>query len=132
MTSLNSAGVHISLLKLPEAKKEVFLSYLDEPTNAPKWPGCVYSIPLESTPSIVQDKVLRKIEKIGIQIDPKQQVLLKQCLQSGCKSLIEKETYINDLDRGCGDGDCGSTLKRLAIGTYQKYMRKFFFLQNYC
>ena len=119
VTSLNSAGVHITLLKLPEANKKVFLSYLDEPTSAPKWPGCVYSIPSEDAPPIIQDKVLRKIEKIGIQIDPKQQAVLKQCLQSSCKSLVEKEAYINDLDRGCGDGDCGSTLKRLAVDILQ-------------
>ncbi|XP_029049358.2 triokinase/FMN cyclase-like isoform X3 [Osmia bicornis bicornis] len=119
VTSLNSAGVHITLLKLPEANKKVFLSYLDEPTSAPKWPGCAYSIPSESAPPIIQDKVLRKIKKIGIQIDSKQQVVLKQCLQSSCKSLIEKEAYINDLDRGCGDGDCGSTLKRLAADILQ-------------
>lgn len=121
MTSLNSAGVHITLLKISENNK-VFLDYLDEPTNAPKWPGCVYSVPSASSPP-VQDNVLRKVEKIGVEFNSRQQMLLKQCLQSCCKSLIEKETHINDLDRGCGDGDCGSTLKRLAVDILQNLDR---------
>ncbi|XP_076626075.1 triokinase/FMN cyclase isoform X1 [Colletes latitarsis] len=114
MTSLNSAGIHITLLKLPESHKDVFVSCLDDPTDAPRWPGCAYSIPLESKQTTVHEKVTRSIKQVGIQIDAQQQNLLKLCLKRACECLIEKENFINDLDRGCGDGDCGTTLKRLA------------------
>ncbi|XP_076183011.1 triokinase/FMN cyclase isoform X2 [Ptiloglossa arizonensis] len=114
MTSLNSAGIHITLLKLPECHKDLFISCLDDPTDAPQWPGCTYSIPLKNKQIVTRDNVTRNIKQVGIEINSKQQNLLKQCLKSACESIIEKETLINDLDRGCGDGDCGTTLKRLA------------------
>lgn len=124
MTSLNSAGIHITLLKLPESYKDTFISCLDEPTNAPRWPGCAYSIPpkilqsIQSVQSISEClcQVTQSIEQAGLKIDVQYQNILKQCLKSACESLIEKESFINDLDRGCGDGDCGSTLSRLANG----------------
>ncbi|XP_017756016.1 PREDICTED: triokinase/FMN cyclase-like [Eufriesea mexicana] len=114
MTSLNSAGVHITLLKLPEEHKDVFLSCLDAPTDAPKWPGCSFSVPTEGAKAIVQNTVIRTVEKAGIEIAKELQNLLKQCLTSASENLIEKEMHLNELDRGCGDGDTGSTLKRFA------------------
>ncbi|XP_017796214.1 PREDICTED: triokinase/FMN cyclase-like, partial [Habropoda laboriosa] len=114
MTSLNSAGVHITLLKLPENSKDVFLKCLDEPTDAPKWPGCVYSIPSETAQAVVQHTQVPVVEKIGTEMNKDLQNLLKQCLKSACEAIIQKEAHLNDLDRGCGDGDTGSTLKRLA------------------
>ncbi|XP_053971250.1 triokinase/FMN cyclase-like isoform X1 [Hylaeus volcanicus] len=119
MTSLNSAGIHITALKLPECHKEIFIRCLDDPTSAPRWPGCAYSIPLENKQIIPEDKVTRSIQQVGIQINTQLQNLLKQCLKNACESIIEKETLINDLDRGCGDGDCGTTLKRLAYEILQ-------------
>ncbi|CAK9816732.1 Triokinase/FMN cyclase [Anthophora quadrimaculata] len=114
MTSLNSAGVHITLLKLSEKSKDVFLKCLDEPTDAPKWPGCAYSIPSESAQTVVQHKQVQIVEKIGTEINKDLQNLLKECLKNACENIIQKEAHLNDLDRGCGDGDTGSTLKRLA------------------
>ena len=125
MTSLNSAGIHITLLKLPESYKDTFISCLDEPTNAPRWPGCAYSIPsknvqnIQSVQSISECQRTQSIEHAGLKIDVQYQNILKQCLKSACESIIEKESFINDLDRGCGDGDCGSTLTRLANGMYK-------------
>ncbi|XP_078038686.1 triokinase/FMN cyclase [Augochlora pura] len=120
MTSLNSAGIHITLLKLPEDFRSMFLSCLDSPTNAPKWPGCVFSVPAEAKQRTTREEVLQDIKQVGIKIEEHQQYLLKQCLKCACESLIEKEAVINDLDRGCGDGDCGSTLKRLANDILQR------------
>ncbi|CAL7941747.1 unnamed protein product [Xylocopa violacea] len=113
MTSLNSAGVHITLLKIDEKNKNMYLSCLDAPTDAPKWPGCVYSVPMENT--VFQDSILRITKRRGIEIDTQLQVLFEQCLKGACEALIQKEIHLNELDRGCGDGDTGSTLKRLAI-----------------
>ncbi len=35
---------------------------------------------------------------------------------SVCEALIREEERLNDLDRGSGDGDCGSTLSAGAKG----------------
>lgn len=116
MTSLNSAGIHISLLKLNESHGDVFIECLDEETAAPCWPGCAYSVPstLTSTPS--KDTERKEVKKIGIALNVRDQHLIKSCLKDACVAVIEKEAYLNGLDRGCGDGDCGSTLKRFADG----------------
>ncbi|XP_031843454.2 triokinase/FMN cyclase [Nomia melanderi] len=120
MTSLNSAGIHITLLKLPENYKDLFIECLDSPTNAPKWPGCAYSIPSKTKRTTTQSTITRCVKQVGIKIEKDLQELLKECLKSACENIIEKETFINNLDRGCGDGDCGSTLKRLANDILQK------------
>ncbi|KAG5318886.1 TKFC cyclase, partial [Pseudoatta argentina] len=118
MTSLNSVGIHISLLKLTENHGDVFVDCLDEKTTAPCWPGCTYSISSTSTPlsTPLKDGKKEKVEKIGIFLNVTDQRLIKLCLKNGCIAVIEKEAYLNELDRGCGDGDCGSTLKRFANG----------------
>ena len=42
--------------------------------------------------------------------------MLKKCVASVCEALISEEEKLNELDRGSGDGDCGTTLKAGAIG----------------
>uniref|UniRef100_A0A915JFE8 Triokinase/FMN cyclase n=1 Tax=Romanomermis culicivorax TaxID=13658 RepID=A0A915JFE8_ROMCU len=34
-----------------------------------------------------------------------------RCLLNVCNKLCEKESYLNELDSFCGDGDCGTTIK---------------------
>lgn len=118
MTSLNSAGVHVSLLKLTGSHANVFVECLDDETTAPCWPGRGYSVPttVARVPS-TENTERRTAEKIGASLDVREQRLMKSCLENACQAIIEKEAYLNELDRGCGDGDCGSTLKRLADGT---------------
>ena len=41
---------------------------------------------------------------------------MRKCLSSICLALISAEDELNQLDRGGGDGDCGSTLKAGAEG----------------
>lgn len=124
VTSLNSTGIHITLLKLPKNHKDIFLSCLDDTTNAPGWPGRFYSIPVSAERIPFKKLEKKEIEAIGIKIDDRWQRLIKLCLENACKNLIEKEAYLNELDRGCGDGDCGTTLKRFAIGI-QENMANF-------
>ncbi|XP_012525510.1 triokinase/FMN cyclase isoform X2 [Monomorium pharaonis] len=117
MTSLNSVGIHISVLKLNESYGDVFVECLDEKTSAPCWPGCAYSVPSRFSTSIPsKDTEKEKVNKIGISLNVPDQQLIKSCLKNACAAIIEKEAYLNGLDRGCGDGDCGSTLKRFADG----------------
>ena len=44
--------------------------------------------------------------------------ILKKALEIAATDLISNADKINELDSGCGDGDCGSTLARLAKGLY--------------
>lgn len=118
MTSLNSVGIHISLLKLTESHRDIFVDCLDEKTTAPCWPGCDYSISSTLTSTPFKDTEKEKVEKIGISLNVRDQHLIKSCLTNACTTIIEKEADLNELDRGCGDGDCGSTLKRFAEGTH--------------
>lgn len=117
MTSLNSVGIHVSLLKLIESHGDTFVECLDEKTTAPCWPGCAYSIPSIRTGAPSKDTEKGKMEKIGISLNLRDQLLTESCLRDACTAIIAKEAYLNGLDRGCGDGDCGSTLKRFADGT---------------
>lgn len=117
MTSLNSVGVHVSLLKLTESHGDMFVECLDEKTTAPCWPGRAYSIPSAPTGAPSTDTEKRKMEKIGISLNERDQRLIETCLRNVCTVIIGTEEQINKLDRGCGDGDCGSTLKRFAEGT---------------
>ncbi|XP_046832755.1 triokinase/FMN cyclase-like isoform X1 [Vespa crabro] len=126
VTSLNSVGIHITLLKIPKCHKNVFLSCLDDATNAPGWPGCFYSIPLTITQTPFNEVEKKKLDKIGIQVDNQYGHLIKLCLQNACKSIIEKEIYLNELDSCCGDGDCGTTLKRFTM-SIQKHLNKLSF-----
>lgn len=114
MTSLNSAGIHISLLRLTESHGDAFVRCLDDETTAPCWPGRAYSIPSTVARTPFETAERKKAEKIGISLNAREQGQIKSCLENACTAVIEKEAHLNELDRGCGDGDCGSTLKRLA------------------
>lgn len=113
MTSLNGAGIHISMLKLSD-HEDMFVECLDAETKAPCWPGCSYSIPSTTLRTLPKDAKKRMAEKTGISLNIREQRLMKLCLKNACEAITEIEEYLNQLDRGCGDGDCGSTLKRLA------------------
>lgn len=135
MTSLNSAGIHVSLLKLTESHRDIFLKCLDDETMAPCWPGSHYSIPSSVTHRDNQDddNKKEKVKKMGILLNVQERHMMKQCLKNACTAIIEKEGYLNELDRGCGDGDCGLTLKRLADGTqyYVSSINIIFFYYDY-
>ncbi|OXU20996.1 hypothetical protein TSAR_015499 [Trichomalopsis sarcophagae] len=115
MTSLDSVGVHITILKIPENHKTAVINALDEKTDAPRWPGCSYSLPPKYYNAPAKEEKLSKI-LVGPSLTTEQEKLLKICLEKACREIIEREKIINDLDRGCGDGDCGTTLKHLGEG----------------
>jgi len=118
MTSLNSSGIHVSLLKLSESHRDRFVGCLDDETTAPCWPGGGYSIAPSVAPSSPEEDNEKKktAEKVGISLNEREQRVMKLCLKNACMAMIEEEARLNELDRGCGDGDCGSTLRRLADG----------------
>ncbi|KAH0546262.1 hypothetical protein KQX54_007615 [Cotesia glomerata] len=130
MTSLDSAGVHVSVLKLPEEFKKIYLDCLDDKTDAPCWPGCAYTLPtLDCNNKFVDNKVpgverTTSLPKnlIGPKISDRNANILKECLLNACKAIINNEETLNTLDRGCGDGDCGSTHKKLADSKFCLYL----------
>lgn len=47
-----------------------------------------------------------------------------KCLGSVADSIVKNEGKLNELDSGCGDGDCGTTLKHLALGNNENILLK--------
>lgn len=115
MTSLDSAGMHISILKIPKCNRDLYISCLDATTDAPNWPGCVYSVPGEPRAEYEEEK-RQNVKKLGKKLNEPATKLVEECLRSACNRIIANETELNSLDRGCGDGDCGFTHKKLADG----------------
>ncbi|XP_046417141.1 triokinase/FMN cyclase-like isoform X2 [Neodiprion pinetum] len=122
MTSLDGAGVQISILRLGDHHGTSLVSCLDQATDAPCWPGSVYSVSLLSRgvqgtfkPASTGD-ANKKIAKVGPTLNEEGENLLRKCLKRACMAITAKENYINELDTGCGDGDCGTTMRRLAEG----------------
>lgn len=114
-TSLNMAGVQVSLLKLTPEHKDLFLSALDFPTESPGWPGRTLSIPDETTRNRVYEEVAEKAETLrGPDLNSRQIKQLKTCLIKATTAIADQEVRLNELDSGCGDGDCGTTLRHLA------------------
>lgn len=115
--------MHLTVLKLPENIKMEILSCLDDKTDAPKWPGCSYSLPSGSFNASNQEDRASKV-LTGPELSAERQKILKLALEKACEAIVEREQYINNLDRGCGDGDCGTTLKHLAEGELDCLLRK--------
>lgn len=60
--------------------------------------------------------VLLLFQLEGAQISSEEALLFKKCLKAISEALQENENKLNELDKGCGDGDTGSTLCRMANG----------------
>ncbi|CAH0702196.1 unnamed protein product [Spodoptera exigua] len=123
-TSLEMQGFQICLLHLNKEKGDFWLELLDAPTAASAWSGGQLS--LRSEEEHVDDETLlqagRRKGATGPSLSPKQQDLLRGSLLAAAEDLIKNEALLNKLDSGCGDGDCGITLKNfgLAIQSYLK------------
>ncbi|XP_063993832.1 triokinase/FMN cyclase-like [Diachasmimorpha longicaudata] len=115
MTSLDSTGIHVSIVKLPQAHKDLYIQCLDDPTEAPCWPGRSYSLPSNSTPQFTDESHVT-VPEMGKQLGNEATKILRECLRNACQAITKNEEKLNNLDRGCGDGDCGSTHRKLAEG----------------
>ena len=47
--------------------------------------------------------------------------MIQRCVAEICEYLLSNEERLNDLDRGSGDGDCGTTLKSGCNGNTQQW-----------
>lgn len=112
-TSLNMAGVQICLLKLTNSTRELFLKALDYPTDAPGW---IWKPPNPNLQKIILKEEIKNENLIprGASLDSKSAGFVKKCLINISIAMIANEKRLNELDSGCGDGDCGTTLRHLA------------------
>lgn len=116
MTSLNMAGVSLTLLRVDGPQRAPLLRYLDAPTSAPGWPHQPPYRPKPKTPTLVP---LHKYEQedeaagTGEQGDDMTEVL-RAALHAVALSLEQAAPLLDELDAKVGDGDCGSTLCRAA------------------
>uniref|UniRef100_A0A8D9FGS0 Triokinase/FMN cyclase n=1 Tax=Cacopsylla melanoneura TaxID=428564 RepID=A0A8D9FGS0_9HEMI len=122
MTSLDMKGFQVCVLRLDNAK---WIQWLDGDTVAPGWPRTGGGVKeeqekrpvLSGTKSFEQIYEENKIEWNSIETP--QRDLVVQCIRVAAVSVSSQEDELNRLDQTCGDGDCGSTLKRLAHGVLE-------------
>ncbi|XP_041988500.1 triokinase/FMN cyclase-like isoform X2 [Aricia agestis] len=113
-TSLEMQGFQICLLHLTKDFGDLWLQLLDAPTDAIGWTGGVMSI-RDETLKEDEESLLENVGKkdiFGCELSDKEQKILRNSLQAASEKLIESEELLNRLDSGCGDGDCGITLKK--------------------
>ncbi|KAI8422810.1 hypothetical protein MSG28_006555 [Choristoneura fumiferana] len=138
-TSLEMHGFQICLLHLNKEHGDLWLELLDAPTAAVGWTGGEASVRREGG-HIDDDTLLQsdarkciiliheyyqsaynmKQAAAGPALSPKHQELFRVSLAKAAEDLVRSEKLLNRLDSGCGDGDCGITLKKfgLAILSY--------------
>ncbi|XP_076828502.1 triokinase/FMN cyclase [Brachyhypopomus gauderio] len=117
MTSLEMAGMSLSLMKVDEEMIRLF----DAETTAPAWPNLSSVCPSERNPYI--DPTERPpASEINLDQGHFATVVARPVLESVCKTLVQRQDELNALDRGAGDGDCGST-HALAATAIQEWMK---------
>ncbi|RKP26031.1 dihydroxyacetone kinase 1 [Syncephalis pseudoplumigaleata] len=103
ITSLNTPGVSITLLRLSDARLQ--LELLDAPTEATGWPhGSGYNSDAFCPADSPQDHQAQ--EHRG-----EHDTAVENIVRAACASVIRAEPEITRLDTITGDGDCGDTLK---------------------
>ncbi|XP_049868340.1 triokinase/FMN cyclase-like [Pectinophora gossypiella] len=123
-TSLEMHGFQICLLHLNKQHGDLWLELLDAPTNAVGWCGGAQSVKTEGGHGDDETLLQTHSRKLttGPTLSAKEQEILRGSLQAAADELVKNEGLLNRLDSGCGDGDCGNTLKKfgLAIQSYLK------------
>lgn len=106
MTSLEMAGISVTVL----ANCEEVLPYFDYSTRTSGWQFCGL-VPDPNNCFIANDQE-DDLLKEKFKIESEHGKLIFDCLKNVCDAVLESEEKLNELDRACGDGDCGSTFSR--------------------
>jgi dihydroxyacetone kinase len=120
MTSLNMNGFSISVLHLKLNNSAMILELLDQNANAPAWPKTCGRdvVPFEYTKSSISIDARSfscSIDKENyIRVDSRYSNMLKFFLKTIAEDLISTKQFLNDLDSGCGDGDCGNSMAKVS------------------
>ena len=118
MTSLNMNGFSLTILKLG-ADAESTLELLDQKTNAPAWPK-TYAIDTDFTElCTVEYSISESTNQAALTNENQYFSLnnsdtLKFYLKTIAGEFASIKDYLNELDSGCGDGDCGNSLASAA------------------
>jgi dihydroxyacetone kinase len=110
MTSLDMAGISVTLLALPGgAAGEDLLALLDAPTGARAWPGNVAEPPR----LLVVDRPAAAAGAVAEAGEHDTRVAV--AIEAACRALLAEESELTRLDQVVGDGDLGSALARGAL-----------------
>lgn len=114
MSSLESAGVSLSILPLDDAR----LAQLDAETAAPAWPRTPHERPgplevrtLKSRKPAIASSLSQHPSPLAARI--------QQAISDVCVALLDAETHLTELDQAAGDGDLGLSLARGARALQQ-------------
>ncbi|EGD78840.1 dihydroxyacetone kinase [Salpingoeca rosetta] len=122
MTSMNMAGVSLTLLDLDALPAEALEQWLDAPTTAPAWPGPTLlggtkqfvvrrdeppiTVPAPHSSEAEETTALQRTpSEISYSTD-----LLGKAIKGACEALFSGEPELSRLDAIVGDGDCGTTM----------------------
>lgn len=112
MTSLEMAGVLLSILKVTDYPEWVEL--LDRTTSAPAWPVVLGSMRGGDRVTPGRHPVMEETAEFslvkGAKLSAEGGGKVRLALETITRKLVDMEARLNELDSGCGDGDCGSTL----------------------
>lgn len=111
MTSLDMAGVSVSLLPL-EQTGEAVLAALDAPTGCLAWPGRdVATAPVITTVAV-------PMAVAGPEDRGTPDARVRGAIDVACRAVLDSETELTHLDQQVGDGDLGQALARGAYGWF--------------
>lgn len=107
MTSLDMAGVSITLLRLPDDEiGSDLLALLDAPTASRAWPGrppgAIPHLQLVPAPGVVPEP----LDATGH--DP----VVRAAIDAAIRAVLDQEEELTRLDQVVGDGDLGTALAR--------------------
>ncbi|KAL1462967.1 hypothetical protein WDU94_014764 [Cyamophila willieti] len=116
MTSLDMKGFQVCVLRLDNPK---WVKWLDGDTVASGWPRSTRGVKEEHESLVLSgaksfEQIYEENKTEWNSIKTHQRDLVAQCLRVAAECVSSQEDELNRLDQTCGDGDCGSTLKRLA------------------
>eukprot|EP00111_Clytia_hemisphaerica_P016103 TCONS_00047659-protein len=111
VTSMEMAGVSLSIMILNENRKE----YLDAPCDAPAWKsgGLLNDVDNLTIPCFENDDDGKTADSFDVKPEGTG-LIAYYSLKKICQKIIENEEKLNELDRSCGDGDTGTTFARAA------------------
>ena len=106
MTSLDMAGISVTLLPLPDEGGAELLELLDAPTSSMAWPGRASNhlprVEVRDLPEAIADKPNHA--------DHDERV--RTAIDAVCAALLAQEDELTQLDQTVGDGDLGTALAR--------------------
>jgi len=108
MTSLNMPGASLTVLLLDDERE----SLLDAPTTAGLPP--VVKVDTSQAVEMAPHEEYAKEETVVWDKDDAKTKLPGLLVKAACSSIVSAEPEITRMDTICGDGDCGTGLKRAA------------------